>query len=164
MKNNLHKLDWSMFTSSEKDKVTIEHILPQKADKDYWRDMFSDYDENEIKQLSSSLGNLLPLSQSINSSLQNDSFPEKKNPSTGRRGYINGSHSEIEVAQKKDWTAEEIQKRGMKMLGFMVRRWNIKLSKNQKEALLHIDFVIESFFEPRKARVIKRINFKKDKK
>ena len=50
------------------------------------------------KQFSASLENLLPLSQSINSSLQNDGFPDKKNPSAaGRRGYINGSHSEIFV-------------------------------------------------------------------
>jgi len=95
VKNNIEKVNWSLFTRVEKDKVTIEHILPQTSSKWYWRNMFRAYTAEEIKLLSVSLGNLLPLSQSINSSLQNDSFPDKKNPSNnGRRGYGNGSHSD----------------------------------------------------------------------
>jgi hypothetical protein len=144
VKNNLKKVDWNLFTRVEKDKVTIEHILPQTPTKWYWRNMFRAFtaDENEIKQLSASLGNLLPLSQSINSSLQNDSFPDKKNPSGGgRRGYINGSHSEIEVAQEADWTAQNILNRGKKLLEFMEVRWQIDIPEDKKLELLHITFV-----------------------
>ena len=36
-KNKLNKLDWTMFTRLEKEKVTIEHILPQTPTKWYWR-------------------------------------------------------------------------------------------------------------------------------
>jgi len=131
-----------MFTNVEKDKFTIEHILPQTPNKWYWRNQFRQYEDNEIKILSASLGNLLPLAQSINSSLQNDSFYDKKNPSSaGRRGYINGSHSEIEVAKEIDWNAQNIMERGHKLLKFLSTRWGIELSDDQKKQLLHIDFV-----------------------
>lgn len=131
-----------MFTRVEKDKVTIEHILPQTATKWYWRNTFRMFSENEIKQLSASLGNLLPLSQSINSSLQNDSFQDKKNPTAaGRRGYINGSHSEIEVSQESDWTAQNIFNRGMSLLNFMEKRWQLQFGGNDKAELLHISFI-----------------------
>lgn len=139
--NNLQKIEWNLFTKVEKDKVTIEHILPQTPSKWYWRNQFRQYNQEEIKLLSSSLGNLLPLAQSINSSLQNNSFPDKKNPSaSGRRGYANGSHSEIEVALNKDWTAQNILNRGLVLLKFMESRWNLSFTDQQKIDLLHIGF------------------------
>ena len=142
IKNNLQKVDWNLFTRVEKDKVTIEHILPQTPTKWYWRNIFRVFSDDEIKQLSASLGNLLPLSQSINSSLQNDNFQVKKNPSTpGRRGYINGSHSEIEVAQEADWTGQNILHRGLSLLRFMESRWALDFTEAQKSELLHIAFV-----------------------
>ena len=141
-RNNLQKVDWNLFSRVEKDKVTIEHILPQTPTKWYWRNQFRQYNEDEVKLLSASLGNLLPLAQSINSSLQNDSFPDKKNPSSsGRRGYVNGSHSEIEVAAEKDWTALIILNRGLLLLGFMESRWRLTFTNEQKMHLLHIEFV-----------------------
>ena len=143
-KNNLQKVDWKLFTKVEKDKITIEHILPKTATKLYWRNTYRKYSPLEIRVLSGSLGNLLLLAQSINSSLQNDEFLEKKNPTSKRhRGYINGSHSEIEVALEKDWTAENILKRGLILLDFMEIRWNITITKEQKQQLLHLDFINE---------------------
>ena len=102
------KPSWELFAKSEKDKVSIEHILPQTPSKWYWRNQFRQFiqDEAEMAALTGSLGNLLPLAQSINSSLQNDSFDEKKNPTnSGRRGYSSGSNSEIEVAKRTHGTA-----------------------------------------------------------
>lgn len=104
------------------------------------------YNTQEIKTLSASLGNLLPLAHSINSGLQNDSFHDKKiASSSGRRGYENGSHSEIEVAKETDWDARRILERGMKLLGFMEKRWDFQFeSESQKLDLLHLGFVTES--------------------
>ncbi|WP_424768011.1 DUF4268 domain-containing protein [Paenibacillus sp. sgz302251] len=142
VKNNIQKVDWSMFTRVEKDKVTIEHILPQTPTKWYWRNTYRMFSEKELKQLSASLGNLLLLSQSINSSLQNDSFQDKKNPTAaGRRGYINGSHSEIEVAQEEHWAAQNIFNRGLCLLNFMEKRWQLQLGINEKAELLHVSFI-----------------------
>ncbi len=140
--NNLQKVDWNLFTKVEKDKVTIEHILPQTPTKWYWRNQFRKYSDNEIKILSASLGNLLPLAQSINSSLQNDSFSDKKKTTAARRrGYENGSHSEIEVSREPDWTAENILKRGLALLAFMESHWQVTFTEQQKVDLLHISFV-----------------------
>lgn len=131
-----------MFTKSEKDKVSIEHILPQTPTKYYLRNMFRQFKDSEIKILSGALGNLLPLSQSVNSALQNDSFEDKKHSkTTGCRGYENGSHSEIEVSKLQDWTAFEIYSRIEKLLVFMQERWNLQFDEEQLEKLIGISFV-----------------------
>ena len=134
-----YELNWENFVSPSGDKISIEHILPQTPTLLYWRNNFRQFTKDEIRQLSSSLGNLLPLAQSINSSLQNDSFDDKKERDLG---YHNGCHSEVEVAQEPVWDAQRIYARGMNLLNFMEDRWNFKFeSKNQKEKLLHVTFV-----------------------
>lgn len=138
-KYKIQKLSWGVLTTVVKDKITIEHILPQTPTKLYWKNQFRQYYRNskEMRCLASSLGNLLPLSQSINSSLQNDSFDDKK-----QRGYANGSHCEIEVSREDVWNAEKIYERGMKLLRFMENRWNFHFaSEQQMEDLLHLSFV-----------------------
>jgi len=133
---------WRLFTTSEKDKISIEHILPQTPTDWYWQNQFRKFNQKEIEVLAGSLGNLLPLSQSINSSLQNDSFDEKKNPTnTKRRGYAHGSHSEIEVSSIANWDADEIYARGVKLIKFLSLRWNVAISNDQTDDLLNIKFV-----------------------
>lgn len=59
-----------------------------------------------------------------------------------RRGSANGSHSEIEVAGYEDWTPEAILDRGMKLLAFMIRRWDIRFpDPESKKELLFLDFL-----------------------
>lgn len=143
-KNNLDKVSWGIFTKTEKDKITIEHILPQTPTKYYWRNQFRQFDDDEIATLSCALGNLLPLSQSINSSLQNDSFYDKKtSKDEGRRGYENGSHSEIEVSKETDWTAERIYNRSKKLLEFMENRWQFSFTKEQMDDLIYVSFAVD---------------------
>nr|WP_241242187.1 DUF262 domain-containing protein [Thalassotalea sp. G2M2-11] len=144
------KIGWKNFIKSEKDKVSIEHILPQTDDNQYWAERFSMHSTNEKRFLKGSLGNLLPLSSSINSSLQNDSFPEKKNTKKDnsgkviRNGYSNGSYSEIEVSQNEDWSALEILNRGLSLLEFMEKRWVLNLGTHaNKLELLHLSFLEE---------------------
>lgn len=140
-KYSTQKIEWEHFSKNPKDMISVEHILPQTPSKWYWKNQFRDYTQEEIKLLSGSLGNLLPLSQSINSSLQNDGFDEKKNVKKGRRGYSNGSHSEIEVSKYDNWTARNIFERGIKLLEFLEKRWDIKFTRSEKLELLNIDFV-----------------------
>ena len=131
------KINWITFTTVTKGKYSIEHILPQTPKKLYWRNKFRQFTPAEIKKLNGSLGNMLPLSAAINSSLQNDSFDDKK-----KRGYSNGSYSELEVAKEIDWTADKIYSRGFMLLGFMEERWNFKFANDeQKDDLLNISFV-----------------------
>lgn len=143
-KNNLDKFSWEMFTKTEKDKVSIEHILPQTPTKYYWRNQFRQFDDEEIELLSCALGNLLPLSQSINSSLQNDGFEDKKtSQSIGRRGYQNGSHSEIEVSKETDWSADRIYQRSKSLLEFMENRWQFSYTGEQLKKLIYVTFAVD---------------------
>lgn len=142
------KIDWDLFVKTEKDKITIEHILPQDCSDPYWKKRFGKFKGDKLLRLTNSLGNLLPLSGSINSSLQNDSFDDKKNikkDSCGsilRNGYKNGSYSEIEVSQYDDWTPETIKRRGLILLNFLENRWNIKIGDEEiKTSILGIDFI-----------------------
>lgn len=147
------KILWKNFVGHIKDNVSIEHIYPQTATDPEWVEAFKDFSEAERKYLNGSLGNLLPLSASINSSLQNDNFQSKKETKVNsdgiiiRNGYSNGSYSEQEIAHKPDWNAEEIKNRGLKLLHFMEQRWNMKLgSEKDKMDLLHISFLERSHY------------------
>jgi Protein of unknown function (DUF1524). len=72
-------VSWENFTKPPKTKISIEHILPQTPTNTYWTKRFGDLSEKQLVYYQGSLGNLILLDQSINSSLQNDSFPDKKN-------------------------------------------------------------------------------------
>ena len=142
------KLEWSTFIKSEKDKLTIEHILPQTVKPaSPWYSAIEHFDIKEVKSLTNSLGNLLALSRSKNSKFSNDSFEDKKNGRKNSagielyRGYIHGSHSEIEVAKNEKWTSEQVSKRGLHLLSFLSDRWQLNLSDEQKEKLLFLDFL-----------------------
>ncbi len=134
---------WSDFTRSEKDRISIEHIYPQKPTAWYWRNQFRKYtSEDEQHALANSLGNLLALSQSINSSMQNKEFYLKKTSSEGRIGYDKGSYSEQEVATKQDWTPVEILERGLALLSFMEQRWDISFADlDTKIKILGLSFL-----------------------
>lgn len=143
------KIDWSLFIKNDGDRVSIEHILPQTPDKPCWKSVLKGSSKKEINQLQGSLGNLLPLSSSINSSLQNDCFQDKiraKLDDKGnkiRQGYNDGSHSEIEVSDYDQWTENEILERGIKLLTFMEKRWNLKFeSEEDKIQLLGLSHLI----------------------
>ncbi|MBN8680813.1 MAG: DUF262 domain-containing protein [Chitinophagales bacterium] len=142
------KIDWKLFVKSEKDKVSIEHIYPQTPTHKTWKENFKDYKKSQQIFFQGTLGNLLPLSQSINSSLQNDCFDDKKNPKFNdkkekiRQGYSDGSHSEIEVAGYDIWNPENILDRGNKLLEFMEKRWDLKFEDDYVMAeLLFLDFM-----------------------
>lgn len=139
------KVDWEDLLKTPDDKVSIEHIYPQTETK-YWGQKFAAVRKKSRNNYQGSLGNLLLLSSAINSSLQNDSFEEKKQPKYGsakqkiRNGYADGSHSEIEVSQLPAWGPEQVRERGLKLLDFMTKRWDFTYeSDGDKERLLFLD-------------------------
>lgn len=148
------KFDWKNFVTHEKDKISIEHIYPQTPTSDYWLKRFEHCTDEQKRHLKGSLGNLLPLSLSVNIKLQNDDFPDKKNTKKDengkviRNGFVNGSYSELEVAElSKDdeWTPERIKERGLILLKFMESRWQLNMGNESKKlALLHLSFLDES--------------------
>ena len=145
---NTPKIDWNLFVKYEKDKYSIEHIFPQESSNKYWRTHFKGFSKKEKMFLTHSLGNLLPLSLSVNSSLQNDGFDDKKKTKKNaegkivRNGYENGSYSEIEVSKESTWAADGIKQRGLKLLKFLEDRWQVTLGdKKDKLELLHLNLL-----------------------
>ncbi|SDR90573.1 Protein of unknown function [Formosa sp. Hel1_31_208] len=140
------KIDWStLFVKDKKDKVSVEHILPQTPSKDCWKNVINNFNEKELGIITNSLGNLVPLSMSINASLQNDCFADKKvakfdsQDKKIRMGYNDGSHSEIEVAAHDNWTAQNILQRGLTLLTFLENRWDVKFES--REGMLELLFL-----------------------
>lgn len=122
------KVTWEDFNKRKKEE-TIEHIYPQSATDIYWKKRFGNLKPIEKRLYLNSLGNLLLLSRSKNSKLQNYDFDKKKclQSKDGKDiGYYNGSYSEIEVSKRAEWTTKEIIGRGLSMLQFMEERWNFK--------------------------------------
>lgn len=106
---------------------SIEHILPQTPDKRYWEIVLSPIkdDEDKIKKITNSLGNLLLLSKDENSSLQNFSYPVKRKTdiSTHKFAYSHGSKSAQEVAENENWFLTNIQQREDKLVRFIYQNW-----------------------------------------
>ncbi len=130
------KVTWDVLKKAN----TIEHIYPQEDSKDYWKTRFGKFSSKKRFRLCNSLGNLLLLSQSKNSELQNLGFDFKRKHKAKNgedAGYFNGSYSEIGVAQNVDWTDETIRDRGIGLLEFMEHRWKIEIEN--KDGLLGID-------------------------
>lgn len=129
------KITWDIFDRRDKED-TIEHIYPQTPTDSYWRERFHALKPQKKQLYLNSLGNLLLLSRSKNSKLQNLPFDEKKKryDNAGNcMGYFNGSYSEREVSEKDEWTPSAIRERGRKMLDFMEKRWNFKFSDSNIE-------------------------------
>jgi uncharacterized protein with ParB-like and HNH nuclease domain len=160
MENNISdkssEINWADFIA----KNSIEHIFPQSAAmsfEDYCdcyqkTDMIIarvDYDKlqndwntfanvpyNERWAYCNSLGNLLALTGSLNSSISNDKFDFKKDqglksPQHQNKGFKYDSYSARIVSNSNEWNPENIKNRGLKMIEFL---WS-KLHPNQPNAL-----------------------------
>jgi uncharacterized protein with ParB-like and HNH nuclease domain len=138
------KIGWREFSRRNKEE-SIEHIFPREAKLDCWKDTFGEYSKKEKEILLHSLGNLLILSQSKNSELQNKCFDFKRKHVDKRGnsvGYFNGSYSEIEVSENSDWTPRDIVARGVSLLSFIEKRWTISFGQGKdKQDILRLDFV-----------------------
>lgn len=132
------KINWDSIVK----KDSIEHILPQESGATCWANVLQGYSEKQKFTLLHSLGNLVIISQSKNSSLQNKCFEDKKKQQRedgSYFGFVNGSYSEISVSREAEWTPQTILTRGIKLLEFMEKRWGITI--DEKEKLLQLDFV-----------------------
>lgn len=139
------KVTWQEFSKRKKEE-TIEHIYPQTPTDPYWKERFKGFKNREKNYLLHSLGNLLLLSRSKNSELQNFDFPYKKKHKKddgSQSGFFNGSYSEIEVANEDDWNPNVILEHGMKMLHFMEERWNVNFEdwELNKQDVLGLSFM-----------------------
>lgn len=139
------KIKWSEFVKPKynDDYMSIEHIFPQRPRDKYWTDRFSSFTASQKKALRNSLGNLLALSMPRNSSLSNKPFPEKCGQNIlFKTGYRYGSLSENEVSFYEEWGPQEILGRGLKLLGFLEKRWGVSLGDERaKLRALGLEFL-----------------------
>jgi len=133
-----------LWTSVVKEKLeeSIEHIYPQTATETSWIQAFGQ-DPNPL--LLNALGNLLLLSQSKNSSLQNRSYAEKAHGANNYPNpYKNGSCSEHMVANTwQAWTPQFVCERTKELLTFIGKRWDVDVDKwkiAQNEILTYIGY------------------------
>jgi hypothetical protein len=142
-KTDRPKIFWPEFTERRQDYVSVEHIYPQYARDRYWTSRLEGFSQKQRSTLRNSLGNLLPLSKPKNSSLSNKPFPEKVDGKGDPVvGYRYGCYAENEVASYPEWTPSEILHRGLKMLSFMEKRWDLHLGdEKQKKRMLGLDFM-----------------------
>lgn len=111
---------------------TVEHIYPQ--DDTLWAGLTTmlggKKQRARVNSYKHSLGNLLLLSRSKNSSLQNLPYSGKDEKKAKRPRFANGSYSETEVAnQFKTWGKQSIERRGKALLQFAENRWNFSFSQ-----------------------------------
>lgn len=143
-KTNRDKIVWESFIEDSTDHHTVEHIYPQRPRKDCWTKPYEKYSSQEKSLLRHSLGNLVPLSRSKNSSFQNSCFETKLGTEANKIGFRYGSYAENEIACKSTWTANDILERGLRLLTFMEDRWGVTFGDNaEKIRVLNLSFVVK---------------------
>lgn len=127
------------------DKTTIEHIIPQRYEEhwsneiDVFTDCFVSADQRNMakKVIIHTLGNLTILKDGKNSALGNRSWKEKK------ERFRTGSYNEIEISANNQWTIENIEERGMKMLRFLESLVvGLKFTKEEVDQMLFSELYI----------------------
>lgn len=169
-KNKVSAVSSQLIWQDFKNRDSIEHIYPQSAFQSLetfcngddslerksaydelqlnWHE-FSIFTEGERKRLCNSLGNLLAITHSDNSSMQNDPFKHKvdqseKGAQYRNRGYRYGSLSAQIVANESTWNPDHVKNRGLKILDFILLKLDEdqnKLSIEDKVALLGLNFL-----------------------
>lgn len=101
---------------------TIEHILPQTPQDEYWS---SSFDEHDRALLTHDLGNLCLTYH--NSSYGNKPFPHKKGQLGAEyRCYANSNlFMERKLAGLEDWTKENLLSRREEMVAWALERWRV---------------------------------------
>lgn len=91
--------------------ITLEHILPQKINNNYWRERYTERDHSVWVN---KLGNFVLINKSKNSSAQNSHFTNKKEV------YKNQTNSIFpltrQILENSDWSLTDINKRHIMML------------------------------------------------
>lgn len=135
---------------------SVERIYPKRVERGgSWNRHFDVYSPDSRTKLCNSVGNLILLARRRTvQEAEFDSFADKKrHPKPGaaneETGYFNGSYSEREVAEFEVWRHKEILERGVKLLGFMERRWEIPLAEDFRKTLTQVNFAIKHEVEER---------------
>lgn len=114
-------ITWAAVEKADRQK-TVEHILPQTPEDEYWLTRFDDAAQ---ERLTSDIGNLCLTHD--NSSYGNKAFPLKRGaPGQEAPCYANAAlRSERELAAYQDWGPEEILHRRARIVDWALQRWGL---------------------------------------
>jgi uncharacterized protein with ParB-like and HNH nuclease domain len=116
---NRHLYKGSDVVPHLENEPTIEHILPQTLST-WWQDHLGEDAEKIADEWKHTVGNLALVTQSYNSSLSNDSFPEKRDKLIKHGLKLNSAYF---AAPLEEWNAEEIQKRAQWITDLILETW-----------------------------------------
>lgn len=119
---------------------TIEHILPQTANKMYWKTQF---DKKSRRKYTHDIGNLCLTYH--NSSYGNKPFPEKKEQDEPEKpSYANSNlFQERRLSFLKDWNIKEMHKRRAEIVKWALQRWHVDQAPPAPPAPEEVDEEIE---------------------
>lgn len=117
-------MDWVYLKKKDK-KDSIEHILPQTPNKEYWTNRWT---QEQIENATHDIGNLVMTFD--NSVYSNKGFDEKKGAPDKKGCYANSSlFTERELTKFNEWTYETFLERRKEITNWMKERWKIELNK-----------------------------------
>lgn len=96
--------------------INLEHVLPKKPEANW-----PGFNDDEVRQFSTRIGNVALLRASDNSNLKSETF-DKKKVVFGQSPYVLTS----QIADVKEWTAETIAERQKRLAELAVKTWPIK--------------------------------------
>lgn len=99
-------------------ELTLEHILPQRARDESWTEFFT---EEEANAYTSRLGNMVLLSQKINSKLRSGSFEDKRTVFEESDLYLTK-----QVAKYSQWDKEAIETHQNYLAELAINTWKLQ--------------------------------------
>ena len=115
-------MDWELLDRPSAKEHTIEHILPQTPEDDYWLERWTD---DERSRYTHDLGNLCLTTD--NSSYSNKPFDQKRGEAgASYRCYARGDLvMERDLARYDDWSLDSLRERRERMVMWAKSRWGL---------------------------------------
>ena len=122
----------------ENEKITIEHIFPQKPNKS-WKEKYSDYELEEMKTFKDTISNLTLTGSNPN--LGNKSFLEKRNDDI--HGYKNSKlYLNKYLGKLNEWNLSAMEGRFEELFKNIVKIWKRPESSEDKD-IEKVTFVLK---------------------
>ena len=122
----------------ENEKITIEHIFPQKPNKS-WKEKYSDYELQEMKTFKDTISNLTLTGSNAN--LGNKSFLEKRNDDI--HGYKNSKlYLNKYLSKLNEWNLSAMEGRFEELFKNIVKVWKRPENSEDKD-IEKVTFVLK---------------------
>jgi Protein of unknown function DUF262/Protein of unknown function (DUF1524) len=101
--------------------ISIEHVLPQNIEHDYWNNLFT---PEQHRQWLNKIGNLTLISGRMNSSAKNYAFDRKREVFIGKAQKASFDMTK-DICSHEDWTCDVIERRHRDLLTKAQQLWCI---------------------------------------